>query len=253
VASLKGKSLIITGGASGIGRAAVLRAAADGARITIADMDESRGERTCNEALERGADAQFVRTDVSRREDVEKMVQAAVGAYGRLDGAFNNAGVPNHNQSIADLTVEQFEKVAAINYTGVFLCMKFEIAEMLKSGGGSIVNTASTAAVVTLPNMFEYTAAKAGVCGMTRAAAIDLARKNIRVNAVLPGLTRTLMVEEGMKVRPATLVDEIIGQQPLGRILEPDEIAAAACWLLSDDASAVTGISMPVDGGLSVV
>jgi NAD(P)-dependent dehydrogenase (short-subunit alcohol dehydrogenase family) len=242
MADLRGKSLIITGAASGIGRAAALTAASAGARLTLADRDEAGGQAVCATARSRGAEAQFLTIDVSDEAEVKRMVAAAVHGYGRLDAAFNNAGVTTCSKPIVELSLEDFDRIQTINLRSVFLCMKHEIQAMLNSGKGAIVNTSSAAAVIAIPNATEYSAAKAGVLGMTRAAAFDYARRGIRVNAIMPGITRTGMVHSA--------AETLARQQPIGRILEPEEVAAAALWLLSDAASAVTGISMPVDGGM---
>jgi 2,5-dichloro-2,5-cyclohexadiene-1,4-diol dehydrogenase 1 len=247
---LSGKSLIITGGASGIGRAAALSAARSGAKLTIVDLNEAGGRDVCKQVQALGAEAQFVLADVSRVEDVKAMVGAAVAMFGRLDGAFNNAGIANANLALTDIPDETFERMQAINLTGVFLCMKYEVLEMLRTGGGAIVNTSSTAAINANPNMAEYSAAKSGLLGLTRAAALDLGRKGVRVNAILPGATRTEMLLAATARSPG-LEEHLVSRQPMGRLCEPSEVAVAALWLLSDEASAVTGISMPVDGGLS--
>ncbi len=244
MAELRGKSLIITGAASGIGRAAAVAAASAGARLTLVDRDEAAGLTVCATARRNGAQAQFLAVDVANEADVRRMVSAAIDQYDRLDGAFNNAGVTTCSTPVVDLSLEEFERVQSINLRGVFLCMKHEIQAMLATGKGSIVNTSSAAAVIAIPNATEYSAAKAGVLGMTRAAAYDYAGRGIRVNAILPGITRTGMVHETAEI--------LARQQPIGRILEPEEVAAVALWLLSDEASAVTGISMPVDGGMTL-
>jgi len=249
---LSGKSLIITGGASGIGRAAALSAARSAAKLTIVDLNEAGGRDVCKQAQALGATAQFVLADVSRVEDVKAMVSAVVATFGRLDGAFNNAGIANANLAFTDIPDEIFERMQAINLTGVFLCMKYEALEMVRTGGGAIVNTSSTAATNALPNIAEYAAAKSGMLGLTRAAALDLGRKGIRVNTILPGATRTEMLLAGMARSPG-LEEHLVSRQPIGRLCEPDEVAAAALWLLSDEASCVTGICMPVDGGLSIL
>ena len=248
---LHGRSLIVTGGASGIGRAAVLAAAKAGARVTIADRDAAGAEAVCAEAKALGGEAQAVPTDVSEEAEVVRLVAAAVSAYGRLDAAFNNAAISSVNIPLTDLPLELYERTQAINLRSVFLCMKHEITAMLQTGGGAIVNTASTAAIHAIPHSGEYAAAKAGVLGMTRAAAFDFARQGVRVNAILPGATRTPMVMTAAARHPG-VVAHLEQLTPLGRLLEPEEVAAAALWLLSDGASAVTGVCLPVDGGLTI-
>jgi NAD(P)-dependent dehydrogenase (short-subunit alcohol dehydrogenase family) len=249
---LKDKSIIITGGASGIGKAAVLSAAKYGARLTIADLDEQGGQDVCAQVKTLGAQAQFLRTDVSSSADVQALVAAAGATYGRLDGAFNNAGITNGNIPFTELPDDVFQRMQAVNLASVFLCIKYEALAMVETGGGAIVNTSSTAAIAMLPNMAEYGAAKAGVLALTRSAALELGRKNIRVNAVLPGPTRSKMFNEGMD-RTEGLEEYLRERQPLGRIAEPHEVAALALWLLSDDASIMTGACIPADGGLSIM
>lgn len=247
----KGQSMIITGASSGIGRAAALGAAAAGARLTLADRDEKAAKGVRSEALALGADVQFVKVDVGREKDVIRMVEAALTAYGRLDAAFNNAGITTSSIPLVDLPLEVYERVQSTNLRGVFLCVKHEIRAMLQSGGGAIVNTSSTAAIAAIPNATEYSAAKAGVLGITRAAAFDYAARGIRVNAILPGITRTPMVLNAAAALP-NLEQTLARHQPMGRLLEPEEVAAAALWLLSGAASGVTGICMPVDAGLTL-
>jgi NAD(P)-dependent dehydrogenase (short-subunit alcohol dehydrogenase family) len=249
---LKDKSLIITGGASGIGKAAVLAAAKYGARLTIADLDDASGQDVCTQARTIGAQAQFLRTDVASSKDVQALVAAAVSAYGKLDGAFNNAGIPNANFPFTDMPEDVFLRMQTINLTSIFLCIKYEALAMIETGGGAIVNTSSTAAISMLPNMADYGTAKAGVLALTRSAALDLGRKNIRVNAVLPGPTRSKMFDAGME-RTEGLEEYMRERQPLGRIGEAHEVAAVALWLLSDDASIMTGACIPADGGLSIM
>jgi 2,5-dichloro-2,5-cyclohexadiene-1,4-diol dehydrogenase 1 len=251
VQGLENLSLIITGAASGIGKAAAMAAAAAGARLTIVDRDEAGGESVRAEALATGAKVQFLKVDVSQEEDVRGMVEAAFKAYGRLDAAFNNAAISTVSTPLVDLSLEIYERAQSINLRGVFLCLKYEIQAMLKSGKGSIVNTSSAAAICAIPNGTEYSAAKAGVLGITRAAAYDYAARGIRVNAILPGATRTGMFHEAAAKMPG-LEQALAARQPIGRLLEPEEVAAAALWLLSDAASAVTGICMPVDGGMTI-
>jgi len=249
---LKGKSLIVTGGGSGIGEAMVELAAERGALITVADRDEAQGEAVCARVRAAGGSVRFVRADISDAADVQAMAASAVEAYGRIDCAFNNAGIPNANIPFADMPDEVFRRMQDINLTGTFLCMKHEIREMLKTGGGAIVNVSSTAAVSVIPNMGDYASAKAGLLGMTRAAALDHGKQGIRVNAILPGPTLTPAFISGVK-RFEGLEDYLADRQPIGRLLQPREIAMAGLWLLSDEASCVTGIAMPVDGGLTIM
>ena len=252
MAELKGKSIIVTGGASGIGEAASLLAARAGARVTVADLNQSLGDAVVKRIKADGGEAQFVRTDIADESQVKAMVAAAVSSYGRLDGAFNNAGVPNAGLPLAELSFDAFQRNIGVNLCGTFLCMKYEIAAMLKTGGGAIVNTSSNAGILAISNAADYVAGKHGVVGLTKSGALDYATQNIRVNAVLPGVIRTTMMEVAFAANP-DLVKWATDIQPNKRIGKPDEVAEAALWLLSDAASLITGISMPVDGGYSMV
>ena len=249
---ISGKSIIVTGGASGIGGAAVRLLVEHGANVTIADMDATAGEALAQELKNGAGQVQFVRTDVSSEADVVRLVDAAVETYGRLDGAFNNAGVPNLGIPLHDVTLEQWQRCQGVNATGVFLCMKYEIAAMLATGGGAIVNTSSTAGIVNVPMTAEYTASKHAVSGLTKAGASDYGRKNIRVNAIAPSATRTPMYEGYTKTNP-NFDAHVAELHLLGRSSDPLEQAEAAVWLLSDAASFVTGVILPVDGGYTAV
>ena len=233
--NLTGKSIIITGGGSGMGREAALLAAKAGARLTIADIGVEGGQETVRLIAAAGGTAQFIRTNIAEEAQAAAMVAAAVSAYGRLDGAFNNAAVPQNSVALHELT-------------GTFFCMKHEIIQMLKNGGGAIVNTASAAGVTAFPAACEYVTSKHAVVGMTKAGAIDYGTQGIRVNAILPGATLTPMLTGAIAGAPG-LEQYLIDQQPIGRLGLPAEIATAAVWLLSDHASFVTGASFAIDGG----
>lgn len=257
--TLQGKSIVVTGAGSGIGRAAALQAAARGARVTVADRDVAAGQQVADRITAEGGAAQFIEVDIAREDQVRVMVDSAVSAYGSLDGAFNNAGISayshrpgNPTTQFADLTAEIVRGSVDVNVMGTFLCMKYEIVQMLLQGGGSIVNTASDAGILATFAAADYVACKHAVIGLTKAAALDYATDRIRVNAVLPGVTRTKMMEESFADNP-DLIDWAAGIQPVKRIAEPAEIAEGALWLLSGAASFVTGISLPVDGGYSMV
>jgi 2,5-dichloro-2,5-cyclohexadiene-1,4-diol dehydrogenase 1 len=257
---LTNKSLIITGGASGIGEAAALLAARAGACVTIADLNPVAGDRLVAKIRAEGGKAQFIRTDIADEQNVRAMVDAAVATYGRLDCAFNNAGVVGFSQKgthaepvlFADVPLDAFRLVMDVNVSGTFLCLKYEIPAMLRSGGGAIVNTSSQAGHLAIPSAPDYVASKHAVIGLTKSAALDYATQNIRVNAVLPGVTRTPMMEASIAANPQ--IEQWAAQiHPIKRLGKPQEVAEAALWLLSDAASLVTGISLSVDGGYSMV
>jgi NAD(P)-dependent dehydrogenase (short-subunit alcohol dehydrogenase family) len=251
MATLEGQTIIVTGGASGMGHQTCHTLAQAGANIVVGDWDAAGGQSLVDELSALGAGALFVRTDVTRETQVEQLVLQAVTKFGRLDGAFNNAGVEFHHKPLHELSAEEWRKVIDIDLTGVFFCLKHEIAAMLRTGGGSIVNTASGAGVTAIPSCSEYVAAKHGVVGLTKAAALDYAKQGIRVNAVLPGMISTPMVERRFAgPEMAEAYQHILGQHPMGRLGTPSEIGEAVKFLLSNASSFITGISLPVDGGL---
>jgi NAD(P)-dependent dehydrogenase (short-subunit alcohol dehydrogenase family) len=244
----EGKVALVTGAASGIGRASALAFAREGAKTVVADVLVEGGEETVRMIKEAGGDALLVRTDVSKSAEVEGLIQKIVETYGRLDYAHNNAGIAGADAPTADCTEENWDHTIATNLKGVWLCMKYEIPQMLKQGGGAIVNTASTAGLVGLEGSPAYCASKGGVVQLTRAAALDYAKAGIRVNAVCPGVIRTPMVEP--LVGDPEAEARLIAVEPIGRMGKPEEVAEAVVWLCSDAASFVTGTAMPVDGGL---
>jgi len=250
---LNGKVIIVTGGSTGIGQAAALRCAQEGASVVVADVNTTEGPETTARINEEGGRAIFVETDVSRADQVQAMIKTAVDAYGRLDGAFNNAGVEGDFTNIVKMTEEAYDRTVAVDLKGVWLCVKYEIEQFLKQGtGGSIVSTASIAGLVGTRGGSAYSAAKHGVVGLTKCAALEFARKNISVNAVCPGAIKTPMID---RLMDDTGLDEqnFKAQEPMDRLGKPGEIAEAAVWLLSDQASFVTGIAMPVDGGYTAI
>src|SRR5437016_3192699 len=247
---LNGKVALITGGASGIGRVTALTFAREGAKLIIADMNEEGGQQTVHMITENGGEAIFVKTDVTQATAVEALISKAVETYGRLDCAYNNAGISGtgiagtHRALTADYPDERWHQVIAINLTGVWLCVKYEIAQMLQQGGGAIVNTASVAGLVGLPYASAYVASKHGVIGLTKTAALEYAQQGIRVNCVCPGYIQTPMTESALR-DPARQAQ--ITARPMGRVGTPAEIAEAVVWLCSDAASLGTGHTMTVD------
>lgn len=243
------KSVIVTGAGSGIGRAAALAFAAEGARLIVAEVNESSGEATAQQIRERGGEAQFVRTDVSHASDCAAMVDAALERYGRLDIAFNNAGINLTVAPIAEVSEQDWARILGVNLTGVFLCMRHEIPAMKRSGGGAIVNTASVGGVIGTAGVTAYCATKHGVVGLTKSAALDHISDGIRINAVCPGGTRTEMLAEWFK-DPA-VEQRALAHTPIGRMASPEEIARTVLFLASDDASFMVGHALLADGGLT--
>jgi len=243
---LAGKVAVITGASSGIGRAAALAMAAEGARVALGARRLAEGEETAHLVREAGGEAVFVETDVRHSDQVQRLIQTAVDRWGRLDCAFNNAGVEGDMfVPTADYSESTWDRVIAINLTGVFLSMKYEIRQMLQYGGGAIVNMSSVAGLVGGPVGIAYYASKHGVVGMTRAAAIEYGKLGIRVNAVCPAVIETDMAHRGFD----QMWERLAGMHPIGRIGKAGEVADAVVWLCSDRASFVTGHALPVDGG----
>ena len=244
---LQGKIALVTGGGSGIGRATSLRLAREGAKIMIADYVPDSAERTVKMIKDAGGEASCLAADVSVTKQVEAMIAKTVETYGRIDCAFNNAGIEGKMGSTVDCSEENFDRTIAINLKAVWLCMKYEIPQMLKQGGGSIVNTASIAGLVGFEGLPAYNASKHGVIGLTRTAALEYATKNIRVNCVCPGVIRTPMVERLLDSGGMNETEMQAGE-PVGRFGKPEEIGEGVLWLLSDAASFVTGHPLVIDG-----
>ena len=251
-ARLKDKVALITGAASGIGRAAALRFAMEGARVVVADIQDTMGEDTATTIRAAGGDATFVHADVSRAADAEAMVEAAVARFSRLDILFNNAGVGKHIPFEA-LTEAEWDRIVDINLRGVFLGCRYGVPALRRAGGGAILNTASQSGLQGHPNNQAYCAAKAGVINFTRSLAKDLARHNIRVNAICPGGTDTPILRGYIPAgeSPDYVARMLAPRTPFGRLARPEEIAAAALFLVSDDASFISGVALPVDGAAS--
>ncbi len=245
----RGKVALVTGGNSGIGKATALAFAAEGAKVVIAARREQEGARVVEQIEVAGGEAHFIKTDVSNEADVDAMVRQTVGRFGRLDYAFNNAGVGGGGGPIHESESADWDRIVSINLKGVWLCMKYEIAFMREQGFGAIVNNSSSAGLAGYAENAIYAASKFGVTGLTMSAAVQYADQGIRKNAVSPGWTLTPMVEE-----PGSAESEgdsqALDETPQKRIAAPEEIAEAALWLCSDAASFVTGVALPVDGGL---
>jgi NAD(P)-dependent dehydrogenase (short-subunit alcohol dehydrogenase family) len=250
--SFAGKVALVTGGAGGIGRTAALAFAAAGARVVVADWSEDGGHKTVGMIMEAGGEARFVRTNVARAGEVEAMVEAAVAAYGRIDCAFNNAGIEEEHLPLADSEEAVFDRIMDINVKGVWLCMKYQIRQMLQQGGGAIVNTASVAGLVGAPTQPIYAASKHAVVGMTKTAAAEYGRAGIRINSVCPGVIDTPMLTRALEREPQR-EKRLQKLHPIGRFGQPGEVANAVLWLCSDQASFVTGHQLAVDGGLTAI
>src|SRR5437868_7199575 len=247
-----GKVAFVTGAANGIGRAAALAFAREGASVVVADVSEQGNQETVRLIEAQGGRALAVRCDVARAEDVKAALDKTVEVFGRLDFAFNNAGVEQKKLApTAELDEEEWDRIINIDLRGVFLCMKYEIPLILKQGGGAIVNTSSGAGIIGIKGSPAYTAAKHGVIGLTRAAALDYAAQNIRINVVCPGYIDTPMMD-----RFTGGTDEgrarVISEEPIGRMGRPEEIANAVVWLCSDAAGFVVGSAMVIDGGQTI-
>ncbi|MFH8810940.1 SDR family NAD(P)-dependent oxidoreductase [Streptomyces hygroscopicus] len=245
--NFSGKIGLVTGAGSGIGRATAIELARQGATVTVTDIDEATAAETTEMIRKDGGEALAVTVDIADEDSVRAAVERTVTAYGGLDFAVNNAGMASHHQQLDQMTLDQFERVVRVNLAGTFLCMKYELPALRRRGGGAIVNIASNGGLYAIPTAPAYVAAKHGIVGLTKVAAVDYAPHGIRVNAVCPGPTLTAGFE---KVAAGT---DMIARQaaitPLGRLATPEEAAAAAVWLCSDAASYVTGTAMSVDGG----
>lgn len=250
---LCGRSILITGAGSGIGRATALAAAREGALLAVSDISEEGGLETVRLARELGSEAFFQKADVSISAEVEALIQITLERFGRLDCAVNNAGISGPvMKRLADLNEAEWTRVIDTNLKGVFLCLKHEISVMLKQGGGSIVNIASILGLQATPmGASAYVASKHGVIGLTRATAAEYARQHIRINAVCPGFIDTPMI--GFALENQKLLQEIVSRYPMGRLGRPEEIGEAVVWLCSDRASFVTGQTLVVDGGAMAI
>jgi NAD(P)-dependent dehydrogenase (short-subunit alcohol dehydrogenase family) len=243
------RSILVTGAGSGIGRAAALLFAKDGGRLAIVDQNEADAQKTVSLIQDVGGEAFAVAADVSREADCRAMVERALTAYGRLNVAFNNAGIGASGFAVADEEEVAWNRLIDVNLKGIFLSMKYEIPAMLAAGGGAIVNTASAAGLVGERGIGIYTASKHGVVGLTRTAALDYIGQGIRINAVCPGATLTPMLAAWFQ--DPKVESFVLSRHPIGRAAEPEEIARAVLFLASDDASFIVGQALAVDGGLT--
>jgi NAD(P)-dependent dehydrogenase (short-subunit alcohol dehydrogenase family) len=247
VSSFAGKAALVTGAGSGIGRALASRLGRLGAAVAVLDLNQAAARETAATIIGDGGRAIDILVDVADEEAVRAAVATTVEAFGTLDVAVNNAAVPSTGQDLAAMTAETWERVLRVNLTGTFFSLKHEIPELLRAGGGAIVNIASNGGLYAIPQAPAYVASKHGVVGLTKVAAVDYAARGIRVNAVAPAITRTAMFDEVARGTDMAARQEAV--TPLGRLATPDEVAAAAIWLCSDEASYVTGTTLSVDGG----
>ena len=246
---LKDKVILITGGSSGIGKSTAELVASEGAVVVIGDIQDEEGKETASEIVKNGHQASYLRMDVTDFESVKKVTEEVSSRHGRLDGAFNNAGIEGPTAKISDYENLDWKKVLDVNLTGVYNCIKCQIDEMKKQAyGGSIVSTSSAAGLIGIPGASGYNSAKHGVIGLSKTIALEYASQNIRVNAVCPGFIETPMLERvtdaSIKIR-----EQLIKMVPMKRVAKPSEIADAVAWLLSERSSYVTGVALPVDGG----
>jgi NAD(P)-dependent dehydrogenase (short-subunit alcohol dehydrogenase family) len=246
----EGKVALVTGAAAGIGLATARRFARLGATVVLSDISDEAGEQAAEQIRSDGAEAVYIRADVSSYDDVSHLMRKIDETYGRLDFAFNNAGIEGAVSPIADSTLENWDRVIAVNLSSIFYCMKEQVPIMKRNGGGVIINCSSIAGLVGTQNSGVYGASKHGVVGLSKSAALDYALDGIRVNAVCPGVINTVMVQRVIEVKPE--MKQIIEQmEPVGRFGEPEEVAAAVTWLCQPESAFVTGVALPVDGGLT--
>jgi NAD(P)-dependent dehydrogenase (short-subunit alcohol dehydrogenase family) len=242
----KNKVAIVTGGSFGIGRATALAFAKEGAKVVVVDWKEN--SETIDLIKKSGGEALFIKCDVSKSSDVQAMVEKTIATFGRLDYAFNNAGIEGNSAPVQDCSEENWDRTIGVNLKGIWLCMKHEIPEMLKQGKGVIVNCSSVAGLVGFAGLPAYVASKHGVIGLTKTAALECAKQGIRVNAVCPGVIQTAMIDR-LTRKDKEAIEQFTKLEPVGRFGQAEEIANAVIWMCSDGASFVTGHAMAVDGG----
>ena len=245
VARLSGKVALVTGAGNGIGRATARAFAREGARVVVSDIRKEAAEETAHLLSSNGGEAIVIPADVSSSHEVAHLIEQTLKAFGRLDCAFNNAGIPPRLQPFKDVTEEEWDMMMAVGLKGVWLCMKYELAFMVEHGGGVIINSGSSVSLRGAPFMSHYAAAKHGVAGLTRSAALEYARNNIRVNAVAPFFTNTSF----LNTVPESVLEQAKMVNPAGRFAEPGEIAEFVVWLCSDAATYMNGQLLPIDGG----
>ena len=245
--TLENKVALVTGGTSGIGKATAIALGVAGAKVVFSGRRECEGEDTAALIRQSGAECLFVRSDVSSEADVKALIEKTVASYGKLDVAFNNAGIESPLKPLHEQSVEDFDKLMAINVRGVFLCMKYQIQQMLTQGAGVIINNSSMGGIIAFPGVSPYIASKHAVMGLTRSAALDYAKQGIRINAVNPGFIATEMMDRFTTT--SSILEQFASVIPMGRLGQSEEIAATVVFLCSDAASYITGQSLLVDGG----
>jgi NAD(P)-dependent dehydrogenase (short-subunit alcohol dehydrogenase family) len=248
---LEDKVALVTGGTTGIGRATAIAFGTAGAKVVFSGRRDAEGEQTTKLIRETGAESLYVHSDASNEKDIKALVQKTVQTYGRLDCAFNNAGIEGFIKPLHEQSIEEFDKLMTINVRGLFLCMKYEIEQMLTQGSGVIVNNSSTGGLFGFPGSSPYNASKHAVMGLTRSAALDYARQGIRINAVNAASTETEMMERAVSQLGITF-ERLASQVPMGRLAQVEEVAQAVVFLCSDAASYITGQPFVIDGGLTV-
>lgn len=245
----KDKVVLVTGGNSGIGKATAFAFAKEGSKVIICGRDSAKGKSVADEGKKNGWNIDFIRTDVSNAEEVKNMIQQIINKYGRIDIAFNNAGVDGDVARTAECSIENWNNVMNVNTNGTFYCMKYEIIEMLKTGGGAIVNNISLSGHRGYPGCIAYVTSKHSLVGLTQGAAMEYAGKQIRINGISPGLIKTPMTDKDA-ARKEDYTEWVNNLEPLGRIGQPEEVSEAVLWICSSKASFVTGHIMAVDGGI---
>lgn len=246
---MQGKTVIITGGGSGFGREVALKLAKKGTNVSVVDISKEHGEETVRLCKELGCDAIFIQADVSKVEEVKSYVSQTVDHFGKIDLFFNNAGISGSGVRTIECSVEEFDAIVDVNLKGVFYGLKYVVSEMLKTGGGIIVNTASLGGLVGMPTLGAYSATKHAVVGLTKTIAGEYGREKIRINAIAPGTNETPMVKSFPKEAIKAMAEEV----PMGRLGQPHEVADVVCFLLSEESSYIHGATISIDGGVAAL